>query len=48
MTRSKYLSAVMSLLTIEEIRRSAASPSVGMTKTHVLLHYLALRRLNQI
>ena len=45
MTRAKYLTAVMQLLTVPEIKRSAASPSAYMTRTHVLLHYVALRRL---
>jgi len=45
MTRTKYLIAVMQLLTVPEIKRSAAQPSAGMTRTHVLLHYVALRRL---
>ena len=45
MTRSQYLSALIRLLTIDEIKGSAASPSAYMSKTHVLLHYVALRRL---
>jgi hypothetical protein len=45
MTRQKYLAALLSLLTVDEIKRSAASPSVGMTQTHIKLHFVALRRL---
>jgi hypothetical protein len=45
MTRSKYLQCLFDLLTVEEIKRSAASPTAYMTKTHVALHYVALRRL---
>lgn len=45
MTKSEYLSALMRLLTVDEIKRSAQSPSAYMTRTHVLLHYVALRRL---
>ena len=45
MTRSEYLSALLRLLTPAEITRSAANPSAYMSKTHVLLHYVALRRL---
>ena len=45
MTRSKYLRALLTLLTHEEIVRSAQQPSAYMTRTHVLLHYVALRRM---
>jgi hypothetical protein len=45
MTRSKYLSHLIALLTVDEIKRSAANPSAYMSKTHVMLHYVALRRL---
>lgn len=45
MTRAKYLAALMRLMRPDEIKRSAASPSAYMTRTHVLLHYVALRRL---
>ena len=45
MRRSQYLDALLSLFTVDEIRRSAALPSVAMTKTHIALHYIALRRL---
>ena len=48
MTRQKYLAALIGLLTVEEIRGSAARPSAGMTRTHVLLHYVALRRLGAL
>ena len=45
MTRIKYLSALMRLLTPAEISLSARNPSAYMTRTHILLHYVALRRL---
>jgi len=45
MIRSQYLSALLRLLTPAEIKRSAAQPTRSMTRTHVLLHYVALRRL---
>jgi hypothetical protein len=45
MTRSKYLSHLIGLLTVDEIKRSAANPTPYMSKTHVMLHYVALRRL---
>jgi hypothetical protein len=48
MTRQKYLAALLSLLTVDEIKRSAASPSAYMTQTHIKLHYIALRRLGAI
>ena len=45
MKRRQYLDAVLRLFTPDEIRRSAQNPSKYMTRTHVLLHYIALRRL---
>jgi hypothetical protein len=45
MKRTKYLIAVMQLLTVPEILLSARNPSAYMTRTHILLHYVALRRL---
>ena len=45
MTRQKYLVALLSLLTVDEIKRSAAAPSAYMTQTHIKLHFIALRRL---
>ena len=45
MSKKEYLSLILSLLRPDEIRVSAANPTQYMTKTHVLLHYVALRRL---
>jgi hypothetical protein len=45
MKRLEYLSALLRLLTVDEIKRSAEQPTRHMSKTHVLLHYVALRRL---
>lgn len=45
MTRSAYLSALMRLLTPAEIMHSAAHPSAYMSRTHIALHHIALRRL---
>ena len=45
MKRSKYLCALLHLLTVDEIKLSAAQPSAYMTRTHILLHYVALKRL---
>jgi len=45
MKRQKYLAALLGLLTVDEIRASAAQPNAYMTRTHVLLHHVALRRL---
>jgi ethanolamine utilization cobalamin adenosyltransferase len=45
MQRRQYLDAVLRLFTPDEIRRSAENPSKYMTRTHVLLHYAALKRL---
>lgn len=48
MTRSKYLAALLGLLTVDEIKRSAAQPSAFMTQTHIKLHFVALRRLGAL
>lgn len=48
MTRSEYLSHLIRLLTIDEIKRSAKNPTAYMSKTHIALHYVALRRLGAI
>ena len=45
MKKQKYLAAIIGLLTIDEIKRSAANPSAHMTATHIKLHYIALRKL---
>jgi hypothetical protein len=45
-TRSQYLSDLMRLLSVDEIKLSAEHPSAYMTRTHVLLHHVALRRLS--
>lgn len=45
MTRSEYLSHLVRLLTVDQIKLSAANPTAFMTKTQVALHYVALRRL---
>lgn len=45
MTRSAYLSHLMRLLTPAEIRASAENPTPYMTRSHIALHYVALRRL---
>jgi len=48
MTKREYLECVLRLLTPEQIRLSASSPTPYMSRTHVLLHYVALRRLGAI
>jgi len=48
MTRARYLDALLRLMTVNEIALSARDPSPYMTRTHVLLHYVALRRLGYI
>jgi ethanolamine utilization cobalamin adenosyltransferase len=45
MTRRQYLDALLRLMTADEIRRSAKNPTAYMSKTHILLHYVALRKL---
>lgn len=46
--KHQYLDALLRLMTLAEIRASAASPTRYMSRTHVLLHYAALRRLGAI
>jgi hypothetical protein len=46
--RSKYLASLLRLMTVNEIALSARDPSPYMTKTHIALHYVALRRLGYI
>ena len=48
MTRSAYLGHLLRLMSADDILRSAKHPSRYMSKTHVLLHYVALRRLGVI
>jgi hypothetical protein len=48
MKKQKYLAALIGLLTIDEIRRSASSPSAYMTPMHIKLHHIALRRLTGV
>lgn len=45
MRRRQYLDLLLRLMTPDEIKRSAAAPTAYMTRTHVLLHYIALRKL---
>lgn len=48
MTRSEYLSHLIRLLTVDEIKKSAKNPTKSMSKTHVALHFVALRRLGAL
>jgi hypothetical protein len=48
MTKREYLACLLRLLTPEQIVLSAANPTAYMSRTHVLLHYVALRRLGAI
>ena len=45
MKKSEYLSTLLRIMKPEEIIKSAQNPTQYMSKTHVLLHYVALRRL---
>ena len=47
MTRRQYLHALLRLMKPDEIRRSAQNPTAYMSRTHVLLHYVALRQLQE-
>jgi hypothetical protein len=42
-TKQEYLEILLGLPTAT-IERSAANPTIYMTRVHVLLHYVALRR----
>ena len=43
--RTKYVSALIRLLNVDQIKASALNPNAYMTKTDILLHYVALRRI---
>ena len=45
MSRSEYLSKLIELLTVDQIKLSAATPTPYMSKAQIALHYVALRRL---
>lgn len=45
MTRSKYLKLLLTLLTPEQIKLSAENPTPYMSKTHIKLHYIALKQI---
>lgn len=47
MTRSKYLSLLVQLMSVDQIKLSASNPTPYMSKTHIALHYIALRRLGE-
>lgn len=42
-TKQEYLEILLGLPTAT-IQRSAANPTIYMTRVHVLLHYVVLRR----
>jgi hypothetical protein len=44
--RSQYLSNIIRLLSVDQIKLSAEQPSTDMTRTQVLLHYVALRKIS--
>jgi len=45
MRKRDYLNKLLELLSADEIRRSALNPTPYMSKTHIKLHWIALRRL---
>lgn len=47
MSRSKYLSLLVQLMSVDQIKLSASNPTTYMSKTHIALHYIALRRLGE-
>jgi hypothetical protein len=48
MKRSEYVSHLIRLMPASSIAWSAKHPNSYMSKTHVLLHYVALRQLGDI
>ena len=48
MKRSEYVSYLIRLMPASTIAWSAKHPSKGMSKTHVLLHLVALRHLGDV
>jgi hypothetical protein len=48
MSKREYLSCVLRLLTPEQIKLSASSPTQHMSQTHIKLHYVALRQLGHL
>jgi hypothetical protein len=45
MKKRQYLALLLEIMTADEIKRSALSPTPYMTKMHILLHWLALRKM---
>jgi hypothetical protein len=45
MTKANYLQDLINLLSVDEIKKSAANPNRFMSATQIKLHYLALRKL---
>lgn len=48
MSKREYLNALLNLMSIDELFLSASNPTKYMSKTHVKLHYVALRKLGAI
>ena len=46
MKRRQYLQDLLRLMPADKIQRSAENPTAYMSRTHILLHYIALRKLN--
>jgi hypothetical protein len=46
--KQKYLSDLIRLLSVDQIKLSASQPSAYMTSTHIKLHYVALRKLGEL
>jgi len=45
MKKQQYIKDLIRLFTPEEIKLSAANPTPYMSRIHILLHYVALRRM---
>lgn len=48
MKKREYLNLLLTLMRSEKIKQSAQNPTPYMTKMHIKLHYLALRKMGEI
>jgi hypothetical protein len=48
MKKQQYIKDLTRLLTPKQIKLSAANPSAYMSRTHIRLHYVALRRIGML
>lgn len=48
MKKQQYIKDLVRLFTPEQIKQSAKNPTPYMTRTHIQLHYVALRRMGML